>query len=211
MTEYVPAGVSAEGLDDRVWHLLYKVFREEVLEPVDVLVDPRVLEELAQMPDGPDRVRRLVQVIKSHMSQIMGACGPAFSTWAADCVNEAWKGSGATYVPRKYVDLGCGKGDKTASIAKKFNIESQNVVGFEVACSHYNETERTTFTFKTCADGARLPGIEDASIDLVTILMTLHHSVNQNAVLQENICHSFLLLTFYRKLREYLHQMAGLF
>ena len=87
-----------------------------------------------------------------------------------------------------YVDIGCGKGDKTAAIAKRFSVDPCCASGYEVTCSSYTEDERdagssSSFCFKTY-DGKQFFDISDGSCDLVTSLMTLHHAVNPAGVLQ---------------------------
>lgn len=76
-----------------VWRLIYKTFKEEVLDLIDIdnSVDAEKVAAIVAQPDGASRVKDLVNLLKGKRGAILAAFGPAYSSHAADCIVEAWK------------------------------------------------------------------------------------------------------------------------
>jgi SAM-dependent methyltransferase len=78
---------------------------------------------------------------------------------------------------RRYLDFGCGNGVITAGIGALLGLEKDGIIGTDVSQwaghSHAAETSRD-ITFIPLGDSQKLD-LADASIDLITIFMVLHH------------------------------------
>lgn len=76
------------------------------------------------------------------------------------------------------LDIGCADGSLLRSIGERFGTPPERLVGVDVL-----PTDATGFVFHE-ADAAALP-LADASVDVITVMMAMHHFEHADAVISE--------------------------
>eukprot|EP00939_MAST-03C_sp_MAST-3C-sp1_P000418 g418.t1 len=82
--------------------------------------------------------------------------------------------------PRKYLDVGCAEGSITAPLGAHYKLEPSAIVG----CDIRDIPTADGMLFEKY-DGENLTTHEDGSLDLVTMIMALHHVRNPTKLLTE--------------------------
>jgi ubiquinone/menaquinone biosynthesis C-methylase UbiE len=85
----------------------------------------------------------------------------------------------------KYLDIGCGSGNKTNKFANLLNIDYKNVYGADINnWGPYNQKEYThKFNFIQISEDKI--DIKDDSIDLISCILMLHHVKNLDIFIKE--------------------------
>ena len=84
----------------------------------------------------------------------------------------------------KYLDIGCGTGEITLEIAKKFKIKKENVLGIEVENSFDMDEVKSPDLNIKYYKGDVLPDTK-IKYDLITIFQVLHHVKNVEQMIQD--------------------------
>eukprot|EP00928_Gymnodinium_smaydae_P084489 TRINITY_DN67761_c0_g1_i1.p1 TRINITY_DN67761_c0_g1~~TRINITY_DN67761_c0_g1_i1.p1 ORF type:complete len:615 (+),score=127.83 TRINITY_DN67761_c0_g1_i1:137-1846(+) len=175
-----------------VWRRIAETWRGDVLETAPggakVVVKGSATtvdgaSEVLALPDGRGKVRKLCGLLRGL--DLASAFGPHFADLDARRVRRCWEEArrdlglqALNVAPQHYVDLGCGKGDKTVQVSRNFGLSDSQVIGYEVLNTGYEITCEpclTEITFRKF-DGRRLRDEADASVELITCIMSLHHA-----------------------------------
>ena len=86
----------------------------------------------------------------------------------------------------KYLDVGCGSGNKTLKFAFSFNINKENIYGTDIKdWGPYVQTQlKHNFNFKYILDDGKLD-FEDNTFDIVSCFFVLHHIKNLDNTMKE--------------------------
>lgn len=86
------------------------------------------------------------------------------------------------YIPKTYLDIGCGDGSITSAIASMYDIPKKKAFGID----EREITDNTSFTFhKSEGETSDLSFLKDKSVDLVTAIMSLHHVKDIKGMMKE--------------------------
>jgi ubiquinone/menaquinone biosynthesis C-methylase UbiE len=80
--------------------------------------------------------------------------------------------------PSRILDVGCADGSTLHALKSHYKLDTENVIGVDIL-----DIVPDGFVFYKVKDD-KLP-LEDASVDLVTMLMVAHHLTEPNTMLQE--------------------------
>lgn len=85
----------------------------------------------------------------------------------------------------KYIDIGCGSGNKTNKIAQELNIDYKNVYGADISTwGPYNQKQYShKFNFVQISNDKI--DLDDNSVDLASCILMLHHVKNLDLFLKE--------------------------
>jgi ubiquinone/menaquinone biosynthesis C-methylase UbiE len=88
------------------------------------------------------------------------------------------------YVPKTFLDIGCGDGSITSAIASMYNISKKKAFGIDQR--EIKDITDLGFTFHASLDETSdLSFLKDNSIELVTAIMSLHHIKDIKGMMKE--------------------------
>lgn len=104
-----------------------------------------------------------------------------FNTDIAQQMSETLQGSDSRRLifpngkekPDSFIDIGCGEGQKTSSLASSWGLSPENAIGLDIV---QHDSLPDNISFKKMSPDALPETIQPNSQDLVTISMVLHHA-----------------------------------
>ncbi|MBY0448997.1 MAG: class I SAM-dependent methyltransferase [Cyanobacteria bacterium] len=103
-----------------------------------------------------------------------------------------WGSGVANTANMRYLDIGCGDADITQKLTESLGLNPRHVMGLEIASAEITAKEKREESASGSSvpihyyDGVTFP-VKDASQDLVSSLMVLHHVQNPEAMMDEMV------------------------
>jgi len=178
---------------ESVWHRIAETWMGDVMDMTNpekpvVKGSATIVEgakEALACADGCCKVQRLSAALKGY--NLASAFGPYFADLDGRRVKQCWSNASCGAQLYRYVDLGCGKGDKTVQIKRQLDLDESQVIGYEVFNTSYSTVTHAhlaNITFRKF-DGRTLTDEVDQSVSLVTCIMSLHHAALPEKLVRE--------------------------